>query len=339
MERSQMKKAFFMGKQKIEVRDVEIPKVGPTGIKLKVEQCGICGSEVQMYRRGYHGALGRMPVLEELTNLVNQFFEGFIGHEASGVVAEVGPDVKSWKVGDRYYSIDIEGSFAEYVVIPEEETQGKLHFLPDELSFEQGALIEPTWVAVNAVAKADIEPGETVVLLGGGGIGLLALQLCKIIGTTVYVSEINPMRREKAQILGADEVFSPTEVNVVEKVRQLTDRGVDIVIETVGLQQTFDQMVSILKHHGRGVVISWWENPVALDFNTVTWKSLRINGDRGTPPLKKQWVRENIWPETLMIEGKLDIYPIVTSTIPLEQIDEAFRASLEGKELKVLVHP
>jgi (R,R)-butanediol dehydrogenase/meso-butanediol dehydrogenase/diacetyl reductase len=283
--------------------------------------------------------MGSMPVIEEMAAMFNQFYEGMIGHEASGTVVETGPEAKNWKAGDRYYSNDIEGSFAEYVVVKEEETQGKLHHLPDELTFEQGAVIEPTWVAVNAVAKSDIEPGETVAILGGGAIGLLALQVCRTLGARVFVSEINPMRREKAKVLGADQVFSPVEVNVIERVKQLTGEGVDIVIETVGIQQTLDQMLSILKNHGRGVAISWWENPVALDFNRIVARSLRINGVKSTPPAKRQWIRENCWPETLMLEGKLDIDPIVTSTYPLDRIDDAFRATLEGKELKVLIHP
>ena len=334
-----MKKAFFAGRQKIEVRDVEMPEVGPTGIKLKIEQCGICGSEVQAYRRGYHGVMGSVPVIEDMLGVFTQFYSGMMGHEASGTIVEVGSEVKNWKAGDRYYSIDIEGSFAGYVAIKEEDAKGKLHHLPDELTFEQGALIEPLWVAAFAVSKTEIEPGETVALLGGGAIGLLALQIYKVLGATVYVSEVSPLRRKIAENLGADEVFSPLEVNVNEKVKQLTGEGVDIVMETVGIQQTFDQMLTILKRQGRAAVISWWENPVGLDFNRVVGKSLSINGVRGSSRRQMQWIRENIWPETLLKEKKLNIDPIVTSTYPLERIDEAFEATLEGKELKVLIHP
>ena len=332
-----MKKAFLVAKQRIEVRDVDVPELGPTGIKLRPAQCGICGSEIQAYKLGYHASTGSLPYPEDI--LLKRYGDK-LGHEASGTVVETGPEVKNWKVGDRYRSNDIEGSFAEYVVIPAEATLGKLHHLPDELSFEQGALIEPARVAVFAISKTDIKPGETVAILGGGGIGLLALQVCKTLGAgAVYVSEINSMRIEKAKILGADEVINPAEVDVVERVKQLTDQGVDIVIETAGIQQTFDQMLSILKVHGRGVLISWWENPVTVDLNKVVGKSLRLNGLKGPTGPQWRWVQENCRPETLMKEGKLDIDPIITSTVPLEQIDAAFRATLEGRELKVLVHP
>jgi len=330
--KSYMKKAFLVAKQKFEVRDVDVPEVGPTGIKLRVAQCGVCGSDVHVYKLGYHVQISGRPDRED-------FLRNNMGHEPSGTVVEIGPEVKNWKVGDRCYSFGIDGFFAEYVVIPEEEALGKLRHLPDELSFEQGVMLEPANVAVNAIGKADIEPGETVAIIGGGCIGLLALKICKILGARVYVSEINPIRREIAKILGADEVINPAEVDVVDRVTQLTEQGVDAVIESAGVPQTFDQMISILKVNGRGVIISWWENPISVDLNMVVRKNLRINGPFGMTSARRQWVQENCLPETLIKEGKLDVDPFITSIVPLEQTDAAFRATMEGKELKVLISP
>jgi len=331
-----MKKAFLVAKQKMEVRDLDDPELGPTGIRLQPSAVGICGSDVQKYKLGYPGEESGWRDPKD-----TRIFGGdHLGHEAAGTIVEVGPEVRNWKPGDRYRSNDIEGSFADCVVVPEENTPGNLHHLPDDLSFEQGAMLEPSNVAPIALSKTELQPGESVAILGAGGIGLLALQMCKTLGASaIYVSEINPLRREGAKALGADRVVDPVEQDIVETVKTLEDRGVDIVIETAGIQQTHDQMLSILKNHGRGVLISWWENRITVDVNSFVSKNLQINGSNGPNRRQIQWIRQNCSPEKLMREGKINIEPIITTVVPLKEIDAAFRALLEGTETKGMIHP
>jgi len=320
---------------KIIVKDVETPEVGPRDILLRPAYVGICGSEVQMYRLGYHAAATGLPPSDPRRSWRP------IGHEASGTIAETGSKVKGWRTGDRYWSHDIENSFADYVAIAEDRARGLLHHLPDELSSEQGALLEPLNVAMILLSKTNVDEGKSIAILGGGSIGLLTLQAAKVCGaSSVYVSEVNPLRIERARELGADEVMNPKEDDVVERVRQLTKGvGVDVVIETAGLKQTFDQMVNMLRYGGRGVILSWWEKMIEVDLNPIVYSCLEIVGSKGpSTPFQREWLRVH-HPVRLMSEGKINVDRIITSKVPLEQIDEAFQSVLQGRELKVLVHP
>ena len=124
-----MKKAFLVAKQEIEVRDVDDPELGPTGIRLQPAACGICGSEVQKYKLGY-------PAEESgWRNPKDTLIRGgdMLGHEAAGTIVEVGPEVKNWKPGDRYRSNDIEGSFADCVVVPEEHIPTYTYWQPTDV--------------------------------------------------------------------------------------------------------------------------------------------------------------------------------------------------------------
>jgi len=341
-----MKKAFIVDKMKIDVKEVETPKVGPKDILLRPAYVGICGSEVQMYRLGYHPASAE-SFLNNPENVRAQLWRK-IGHEASGTVVEVGSEVKAWREGDRYWSNDIEGSFSEYVLVSEDAAKGRLHHLPNELSFEQGALIEPTQVALIALSKAGEIEGKNVVILGGGTIGLLALQGAKACGaSSVIVSEVNPLRIEKAWELGADEVINPFKTDIVKRVMRLTEGlGADIMIDTAGKQETFEQMVRILRPGdvwapscGRGIIVAWWEQPITFNLNWIVKKNLEIVGSKA-PHTQQQleWLYKH-HPLRMVKEGKIKVEPLITSKVPLDQIDEAFQEILKGKHLKVLVHP
>ncbi|MHA1727689.1 MAG: zinc-dependent alcohol dehydrogenase [Promethearchaeota archaeon] len=330
-----MRKAVMTGKEKIEIQEVEKPKLGPKDILLRPAFCGICGSEVQMYKLGFHASYPEMKIV------------GGLGHELSGTIAEVGSEVESWTVGDRFYSWDIEPGMSDYIKVQEDKVIGMLNHLPDDVNLKQGALIEPTNVALISLSKTFLQKGQTLAILGGGAIGLLILQIAKAFGAgKIFVSEINPFRIEKAKELGADDVINPLKEDIMSKTVDKLGEGLDAVIELASTQQTFNQMLDLLKPHGKGVIVSWWEKEITIDPNKLVRKNLQITGSKSPNTRNVEWMREKIpnvtgfeFAATLMQEGKIKKDPLISSIVPLDKTDEAFQKILGGNELKILVHP
>ncbi len=358
-----MKKAFLEDVTKIVVKDVPKPRPTSNEVLIKVHCCSICGTDLHGYRLGPEKILERLPTIPgpllTVPGMPERSFYGAIGnegggHQISGEIVEVGDDVNKWRVGDRVIAVGI-GGFAEYAT---SAPFGRIYPLPKEITYEEGSYIEPLAAAVAAVRRSRLQLGETAVVLGGGPVGQLVLQCAKIAGAMVYVTEIAEMRVELARKF-ADEVINPMEVDVVERVYELTDGvGPDVIFECAGKGATMKQLVEMAREnrsfraHGifpvlpygmqtRGVLVALYEEPWAYDLfdnNAICGKNLEIIGsmtyeDYGHPKDELKIALE------LVRTRRVKVTHLITAEVPLDDIDKGFKALLSGEELGVVVKP
>ncbi|OGO23315.1 MAG: hypothetical protein A2Z28_03270, partial [Chloroflexi bacterium RBG_16_51_9] len=274
------------------------------------------------------------------------------GHEASGTVAEIGSDVKGFEVGQKvamnfrsycgscYYCrngmehycqavIPATGSYAEYAVYH----KSAVYALPENVTLEQGALLEPVSVAVHAIDLANIKPGGSVAILGAGPIGLLLQEVAILSGAAkVLVSEPVESRRKLAKQLGATVVVDPIKEDLDAAAKKLTDgRGFDTVLDASGKLAVAKQALSLADKCG-----------------TIVWAAMYPNGaEVGVPPsmmydkeltIRGVFVSPYTFPRALAMLPILNLEPLI-SIMPIEQIDEAFHGLLAGKGVKVLIKP
>jgi (R,R)-butanediol dehydrogenase/meso-butanediol dehydrogenase/diacetyl reductase/L-iditol 2-dehydrogenase len=274
------------------------------------------------------------------------------GHEASGTIAEIGSEVKGFKIGQKvamnfrsycgscYYCrnmmehycqavIPATGSYAEYAVYH----KSAVYALPDNVSLEVGALLEPVSVAVHAIDLANIRPGSSVAILGAGPIGLLLQEVAIIAGAAkVLVSEPVESRRKLAKKLGATVVVDPIHEDLDAASKKLTDgRGFDTVLDASGKLAVAKQALYLADKCG-----------------TIVWAAMYPNGAEVPVPPSLMYDKEltirGVFVSPYSFERALALLPVLNlepliSIMPIEQIDEAFHGLLAGKGIKVLIKP
>jgi len=352
-----MKAALWYDKKDVRVEEIEEPKVTSDGVKIKVKWCGICGSDLHEYLGGpIFIPVGQPHPLSGTTAPV------VLGHEFSGEVVEVGRDVTGFKAGDRVIVEPIVacgkcpaclegkynlcsslgfhglcgsgGGFAEYTVFP----QKFVHKIPDGMSYEQAALVEPMAVALHSIRIGNFRTGDTALVLGSGPIGLATIECLKAAGAKlVIVLQRKSVRQEYAKRSGADVVLDPNEVNIAEEVKKLTNGlGVDVAFETTGAQIGFDIGIGSLKYEGTLVVTSIWENEVKFNPNSLVFTEKKIVGTLAY---------RHEFPATIaqMNDGRIKAEGYVTKKILLDDIVEEGFGALTGpekkKHVKILVTP
>ena len=304
----------------------DVPDVFPkkNEVKLKVRACGICGSDVH----GYLGITGRrIPPL-------------IMGHEFSGEVVELGEGVTDLKVGDRVaaYPLDfcgecemckkgdvhlclnkrafgvltVDGAFADYICVP-----AKVCFkLKDNVSYTVGSIMEPLAVSYRAVNHlGDIE-GKSVLVVGAGTIGLLALACVKLKKPAkIYVSDMNEHRLEIAKQLGADVVLNPAKVDVAEYIMKETDgKGIEGVVEAVGVTATTKQSIDVLAFGGAAVWIGISAQHIDVEMQKIVCRELKV---QGTFLYGFEEFRTVVG---YLNDGILNIEPIISKEITLEEL-------------------
>ncbi len=342
-----MKAAIRQDDGTIKVEDVpEPPEPGPDQVKVKIAYCGICGSELHMLDPEF---IARRPQFQPPPGRQGP---RIMGHEASGTVAAVGSNVQDIEVGQRvgmnfrspcgtcYYCrnklehfcrrvIPASGGDAEYALYH----ANAIYALPDNVSLEVGALLEPVTVAVHTVDIADIHPGCTVAILGAGPIGILVQEVAIKGGAAkVLVSEPVATRREMAKQLGATVVVDPINEDLEEASKKLTDgRGFDRVIDASGKLAVAKQALSLADYGA-----------------TVVWAAMYPSGaEVGVPPsymyqkeltIKGVFISPYCFPRGVNLLSELELEPLI-SIRPIEEIDQAFHDLLAGKGMKVLIKP
>ena len=330
-----MKAGVVHAKCDIRYEDIEKPQVKPGTVLVKVKYTGICGSDVP-----------------RVNGDACHFFPNVLGHEFSGVVEEVGEGVTSVKLGDRVAGVPLVpcmecedckkgsfslckhysfigsrqfGSFAEYVVVPEKNAVK----FSEDVSFEKGALFEPSTVALHGLERADYEGGHTVAILGGGTIGLLTMQWAKIFGAAkVVVFDILDERLELAKRLGADEGINTKENDFMNKAMAMTGgRGFDYVYETAGNTITMKMAFELAANRAH---VGFIGTPTReLTFTVNEWENL----NRKEFKLTGSWMSYSApfpgheWELTAeyFANGKLKFDDdLIFKKVPLSQIDTAF---------------
>lgn len=350
-----MQAALWFGQKDVRVMDVpEPPAPGRGEVKIAVEWCGICGSDLHEYLAG--------PIfipVKEPHPLTGKVAPVILGHEFSGKVVAVGEGVTNVKVGDRvapdacqvcwdcywckrneyqnceklaFTGLATDGGFAEFVNVP----AYTCYKIPDEMSYEQGAVVEPIAVGMHAVRKA-VVAGDNVVIIGAGTIGLAALQCARTAGAAqIIVLEMAKDRKEYAAKLGATKVIDPSKVDAVAEVFRLTDGiGADVTIECVGSTVTGPLAVDTTRRGGKAVSVGVYERPAQLNFNEIVFKekqlmgSLAYNGEFA-PVIK------------LLADGRLKAEPMITGKIKLADIvEKGFEELINHKDrnIKIIVSP
>ena len=351
-----MKAAVWYGKKDVRVVEVPEPPTPPKDwVKIEVEWCGICGSDLHEYLAG--------PIFIPVGQphpLTGGIAPITLGHEFSGKIVEVGEGVDKWKMGDRvapdacqvcwecywckrmdyscceklaFTGLATDGAFARYVNVP----AYTLYKIPDTMTWEQGALVEPIAVALHAVRRAPIVAGNNVVVIGAGTIGLSALQCAKAAGAAqVIVLEMAKARKEYAKKLGATAVIDPSKCDAVAEVFKLTDGiGADVTIECVGGDKTGPLAVQTTRRRGVTVPVGIFERPSELHFNDLVFTEKEIKGSLGyngefAPVIK------------MISDGRLNADAMITGKIKLDDIiEKGFEELINNKDknIKIIVSP
>ena len=340
-----MKAAVLHRVKDLRVEDVDMPKIADDEVLIKVEAAGICGTDIHIYLGEWRTSI---PII--------------LGHEFSGVIADIGRDVEAFKVSDRvvvepniicgscrfcrmsernYFcenleatGVTINGAFAEYV-----KTKGRnVYRIPHKISFEKAALIEPLACCIRGIDQAKIKAGDTVAIIGAGPIGLILLQLVRISGASLVIqTDMEESRLDLARKLGADYVININDEDPIEAVKRLTGGyGVDVAIEAVGNPDAIDQAMSVTRRGGRLNIFGvspqkavWKVKPFDLYD-----KELTITTSYRSPFTFQRAVQ-------IASSGRIKLKPLISHVFKLDEIEKAFNIAekrLDGA-IKVLVKP
>lgn len=326
-----MKAAIIHAPRDVTLEDVEKPIIKNDEVLVKVKACGICGTDLHAYRTGI------LP-------------SRILGHEFSGDVVEIGADVKGLEMGDRVlgtgYQIDsngvavpgegLDGAMAEYVVVPNPLVGDSFLHVPDNMSYEEAATVEPTSIACYAFEQANLNPDDIVVILGSGMIGLGLVQVCKAHGIPrVIVSEPSKGRREMAAKVGADVVINPSEVDALSAVIEATGGWkANVVFECSGSPASFTQAPRMLKFLGKVMQVGFFEQGIEMSreliSEVVVWNNLTIRGCGG-----QKWDMAT----ELIHQGKIKTKDMITCRFPLDKVKEAFETQLQSNDvIKVMLN-
>lgn len=321
-----MKALYYEGDQNFSLRETELPALLPGEVRLKMAYVGVCGTDIHIY----HGKMDARVKPPQI-----------IGHEVSGVIAEVGKDVTDWKAGDpvtvrplypgtevpsdngfrhigknlKFIGIDTPGGMQEYWNVP----AFTLHKLPDKLSLKIGALIEPLAVACHDIRLSNLKAGENVVVLGGGPIGLLIAMVARSKGARVLVSEVNESRLGFIRSLGFETV-NPLTMDLIANVDHFTDHALaDIVFEVSGAQPAVSVMTQLCRIRGRIIMVAIHPEPRQVDLFQFFWKEIQLLGARVYEP---EDFDEAI---QLASSGNLPLKELITETAPLSEALRVFQ--------------
>lgn len=315
-----MKAAVLSGPGQLRIEKVARPEPGPGQVRLRLEGCGVCASNLTPWAGPEWMQFPTEP--------------GSLGHEAWGVVDAVGAGVEEWAVGDRVAALTY-NSYAEYDIAD----RGSLARLPDSLA-GQPFPGEPLGCAMNIFRRSGIKAGQTVAIVGIGFLGAILTRLATDAGARVIAISRRSFSLDLARRMGAEEVVPLTGNHaVLERVKQLTDGALcDRVIEAVGKQEALDLSGELTRERGRLIVAGYHQDgPRWVNMWLWNWRGIDvINAHERDPRIYMQGLHEAI---DAVATGRLDPRPLYTHRFPLDRLDEALDATRDRPEgfLKALV--
>jgi len=332
--------AFYRGRKRFSVERIAAAPPGPDEVSVRVAYCGICGTDMHVYRGHMDERVG---------------FERIIGHEMSGIVAATGREVSGITPGQRvvvrpldhcgtcaacvaghrhichklkFLGLDTDGAMQEIWTVPAHT----LHPLPDGIALDHAALIEPVAVACHDVRLSGLSAGEDVVVIGGGPIGMLIAMAAREVGGRVIISEINPNRLAIAESLGFAAI-NPAQTDLAAETDARTgSKGADVVFEVSGTQSGVDAMTAVAAARARVVMVAIHAQRPQIDLFQFFWRELQLIGARVYEP------EDYDKAIALVASGAIAANSIIADVRPLREIQAAFEALDSGPEaLKSLI--
>ena len=334
---STMKASFLLKQGELAVKEIDVPTLDADEVLIKVAAVGVCGSDVHYYQ---HGKIGPYVVEKPM----------ILGHELSGVITAVGSAVDQGRVGKRvavepqrpcrnceqckagrynlcpniefYATPPIDGAFAEYVKI-----QSEFAFdIPDNVSFEAAALIEPLSVCVWAAQKAEIKAGSRVLIAGAGPIGVIMAQVASAFGASeVIITDIAEDRRNFALKYGATKALDP-------RVDQIEGLGVNAFVDASGVAQAVYQGIKAVGPAGRVLLVGLGQEDMNLPVSHIQNNEIWVTG---------VFRYANTWPTgiELVASGKVNLDVLVTHKFGLDEVESALNAGKQPGSMKIIVNP
>ena len=350
-----MKALVYHGNRDLRLQDVPEPEPGPGEIKLRIDYCGICATDIEEYLYG-----PKFIAHDKPNPITGRTLPVITGHEITGTVVAAGDGSVEVELGDRVAlntvltcgrcrgcaageettcpdmavaGFALDGGLAEYMTWRGDEAIK----LPDEVSSEQAALVEPASVALHAVRRGGVEPGERVAVLGCGTVGLLAMQAAQALGAGVIALDRREISLDLARSLGADEAIDTRSRDAHDRLLEFTGGdGPDVVIDAAGGPQTPALSVDWVRRGGRVVLVAIYTAETTIDFNSVVSAEKRVIGSLG---YQRRDVEEAV---RLIADGGIDTAPLVSDMIRLDEvIDRGFeRMMAPSKDVfRILVSP
>ncbi|HDK26691.1 MAG TPA: threonine dehydrogenase [Candidatus Atribacteria bacterium] len=341
-----MKALIFEKPYTLVLKEIQKPKIGKNEICLIVKAAAICGTDLRIYKG-------------EKTKGIRK--PSIIGHEFSGEIVEVGDNIIDFKIGDRIgvapviscgkcycclndlenicinrkaIGYEFDGAFAEYIRIPAVAIEsGNVFKLSDKISFKEAALLEPLSCCINGHSKCKIKIKTDVLIIGAGPIGLMHLQLAKIAGARVFISEPNSRRREIAESLGADILIDPQKEDLSDIVMTNTNnQGVDVVIMAIGISQMVGHLITLIKKGGILNLFAGFQKKSFSDIepNLIHYNEINIIGSSAMK------LRNYITAIKLVEENKINLRSLITDVYSLSEYEEAFSKALKNESIKIV---
>ncbi len=324
------------------LEEVPTPSIGPNDVLIRVLKTSICGTDLHIY---HWDAWAQRTIPVPLV----------VGHEFMGVVEAAGSEVQQFRPGDRVtgeghitcghcrncragrrhlcrntvgVGIQRPGCFAQYLALPADNVFKLPPDVPDDLA----AIFDPLGNAVHSALSFDLV-GEDVLITGAGPIGLMATAICRHVGARyVVVTDVNPYRLEMARKMGATHSVHATQENLTQVMAQLgMTEGFDVGLEMSGAPAAFQQMLRVMNHGGRVAVLGIFPEPVTTDWSQVIFKGLQLKGIYGRE-MFETWYKM-----TTLVQGGLNVAPVITHHLRAEQFEEAFAIMEQGQAGKIIL--
>ena len=347
-----MKAAVYHGVKDIKIEEIPRPQISEREVLVRVRAAAICGTDLRIYNYGH----SKIPPGKKV----------ILGHELSGDIVEVGDRVLDVTEGMRVtvasnigcgkcqpclqgffhlcnkydaIGLTLDGGFAEYVKVPEQAVQqGAILQIPENISYEEAALIEPMACVYNGYKKCPTEPGDIALIFGAGPIGIMHIMMTKLAGASkIIMTEISDKRLKEAKDFGADLLINSETQDLEKVVLDETDgRGADLIITACPSALAQKMATRLASLHGK---INFFgglpkeKSEINLDTNLIHYGELLITGSHGSDNYHCNRVLD------LMVSGKIKLKPLITNKFPLNQIKQAFEVASEGKGLKTIICP
>jgi L-iditol 2-dehydrogenase len=343
-----MTAAVLYGKEDVKIEKVPIPRVGDGEVLIKVHVALTCGTDLKVYQRGYHARMIVPPAL--------------FGHELAGTIEQLGPGVRGFRKGQRVVALNSapcgmcfycskhqenlcedllfnNGAYAEYIRVPKRIVETNMLAVPPDVTYEEAAMVEPLACVLRGLHETGLEIGDTVTVIGGGSIGMMFMQVAKLIGCNVIGVVKRDAQVEGARRIGASEVVQITKVSdAVDAVRALTPdrRGSDVVVEAVGRPEAWEWAIDMVR---KGGTVNFFGGcasgtKVQMDTNRLHYSEVTLKATFHHTP---ETVRKAF---ALIAEKKIRSTDYITGEAPLSRLQQVLRHMLNRNgDIKTAIIP